>query len=286
MSGSGSAIGERLARWLSAALTALGRRLPTDRGQWVEAMLAERQSVPGGWRRAGWVAGAFPVLIAEVVAMVMTVRWAVVGGVAAVAGLMVPVFVRYPQVGQGSGTPLYLGLTAVLLAGYVAATFAITRRFPGVARDAAVAGGIAALLWTLGTPAGGRYHTEGSMAMLYGIGLAVAFAGPPILVAARRARRGAPLERGVLIGAATGMYAALVNLIGGLILVQALPARVPMDDDVLARHHTPAEILGANVGEDLVLYVLLLLAWPVAGALLGLLGSALAGSTRRQRLST
>jgi len=59
-----------------------------------------------------------------------------------------------------------------------------------------------------------------------------------------------------------------------------------MDDDLLARHHTPAEILGANVGEDLVLYVLLLLAWPVAGALLGLLGSALAGSTRRQQLST
>jgi hypothetical protein len=283
---SGSTIGDRVARWLSAALATVGRGLPKNRGQWVEAMLAERQSVPGGWRRAGWVAGAVPVLIAEVVAMGTTVRWAVVGGVAAVAGLMVPVFVRYPQVGQGAGTPIYLGLTAVLLAGYLAATFAITRRFPGVARDAAVAGVAAALLWTLGTPAGARYDVDGATALVYGTGLAIAFAGPPILVAARRARRGAPLERGVLIGAATGMYAALVNLIGGLILVQALPGRVPMDDDVLARHHTPAEILGANVGEDLVLYVLLLIAWPVAGALLGLVASALAGSTRRQQLST
>ena len=174
MSGSGSATGDRVARWLSATLAALGRRLPKDRAQWVEAMLAEGQSVPGGWRRAGWVAGAIPVLIAEVVAMVTTVRWAVVGGVAAVAGLMVPVCVRYPQVGQGAGTALYLGLTAVLLAGYVAATFAITRRFPGIARDAFVAGGIAALLWTLGTPAGARYDLDGTMGVLYGIGLALA----------------------------------------------------------------------------------------------------------------
>jgi hypothetical protein len=90
----------------------------------------------------------------------------------------------------------------------------------------------------------------------------------------------------VLTGAATGMYAALANLIGGLILVLALPGRVPMDDDVLARHHTPADILGANVGEDLVVYVFLLIAWPVAAAFLGMLASAVAGSTRRQQLST
>jgi hypothetical protein len=283
--------GERVARWLSAALASVGRRLPAERGQWVEAMLAESQSVPEGWRRTGWVAGAVPVLIAEVVSMGAsstggTVRWATVGAVAAVGGLLVPVFVRYPQVGQGAGTPLYLGVTAVLLAGYLAATFALTRRAPGVARDAAVAGLAAAALWTLGTPAGGRYHLQGSIGVLYGIGLAVAFAGPPILAAARRARRGATLERGVLTGAATGMYAALANLIGGLILVLALPGRVPMDDDVLARHHTPADILGANVGEDLVVYVFLLIAWPVAAAFLGMLASAVAGSTRRQQLST
>ena len=173
------------ARRLSAAVARLSRRLPEERRQWVEAVLAEAGSVPGRWRRAAWVAGAVRVLLVEVAMIASrsawTVRLVVVGAVAAVLGLLVPVFAHYPQVGQGSGAPLYAGLTAVLLAAYVVATFRLTRTAPMAARDGLLAGVVAALVWTLGLPAGGLYHVQGPLALLYGLGLAAAFAGPAIV---------------------------------------------------------------------------------------------------------
>jgi hypothetical protein len=318
-------------------LTRVSRRLPTARREWVEAILAETDSVPGRWGRASWVAGAFPVLIAQIAEVVTmnasrsawTLRMVVVGAVAAVAGLVAVVFDRYPQAGEGAGTVLYIGLTMVVLAAYLVATFRLTsgRLTPAHGRSASSragqlpavalgAGLLSALVWTLGTPAGGLYHVDGPLVALYAIGLAVAFAGPPAVAGAivtRRTEAGASadgrsassrasadgrsassrasadgrsassraVEQGIVAGAAAGMFAALANLIGGLILVVALPGRVPMDTDVLARHHTAQDILGANVGEDLVLYVGLLLAWPVAGALLAALAGAATGLRAR-----
>ncbi len=118
---------------------------------------------------------------------------------------------------------------------------------------------------------------SGSGTLLYGSLIA-------LLAGAHVARRTGAVEQGLLAGTATGMYAALANLIGGLILVLALPGRVPFDSDVLRRHHTPAAILGANVGEDLVLFIGLLLVWPLVGLVLGAAGSGFATLARPGRV--
>lgn len=198
-----------------------------------------------------------------------------VAAVAAVATLTTVVIRRYPQAASGPGTLLYGSLLALLLAGYLAATVQLTRISPVGVRCALPAGLVTAALWTLATPAGSRYHLSPTwLATLYAAGLVVAFTAPPLLVAGYLTRRTGAVGQGILAGAATGMYAALVNLIGGLALVLAMPERVPFDSDVLIRHNTAADILGANVGEDLVLFIALLLIWPLAGALLGVAGSA------------
>ncbi|HKD97169.1 MAG TPA: hypothetical protein VKB69_06135, partial [Micromonosporaceae bacterium] len=204
------------------------------------------------------------------------VRVAVISAVAAVAVLAFVVVDRYPQVGQGAGTPLYVGLTVLLLSAYVVATYTLTRVDRVAATWGLVAGVLGAALLTLGMPAGGTYHVSGPLLLVYGAGLVAAFAGPPAVVAALVTRRDRSVQRGILAGAATGMYAALANLVGVLVLVMALPGRVPMDSDVLALHHTAADILGANVGEDLAVYVALLLGWPVVAVVLATAASSLA----------
>jgi hypothetical protein len=95
---------------------------------------------------------------------------------------------------------------------------------------------------------------------------------PALLAGRLSAWRTGMVEQAVLAGAATGAVAALANLVGGLVLVLALPGRVPTDSDVLAHHHAPDAILGANVGDDLVVFILLLLAWPVVGTAFGAIG--------------
>jgi hypothetical protein len=206
---------------------------------------------------------------------------AVVGAAAAVAVLTAVVIRQYPQAASGAGAPLYGSVLALLLAGYVVATVLLTRTGPDVARYALVGGLVSAALWTLAIPAGSLYRVSPAwLAGLYYAGLAAAFLGPPLLVAASLARRTGAAEPGILAGAATGMYAALSNLVGGLVLVLAMPERVPFDSDVLARHHTAADILGANVGEDLVLFIGLLVVWPLIGAVAGAVGTATALARR------
>lgn len=183
---------------------------------------------------------------------------------AAVAALTAMVGNRYPQVFDGAGTPIFVALLVMLLAGYAVATWLL----PRTAGPALIGGVAAAALWTAGTPAGSTYHLHGGWpTVLYGAALVAAFAGPPAVVAALAARR-RDIPAGIAAGALAGGYAALANLIGGLILVMALPGRVPADSDVLARYHTAAEILGANVGEDLAGFVMLMIGWPAAGLLI------------------
>jgi len=336
-------------RAVVALVERVGRLLPADRREWVEALLAEAASAPDR-RRLGWVlGGGFAVLAREVMRGVVRMRpWGFLGLVAAV--LLVPVALvpsvgpvplaatvfavlclsggavllrgrgarwpwpargrgapgvqvavtaavvlvavltsvvvrRYPEAAAGSGAPLYGTLLALLLAGYLVATAVVTRADPVGAREALVAGVLSAGLWTLGMPAGSRYDVSSpALAALYGVALAVVFAVPPLLVAGLRIHRDGAVEQAVLAGAATGMFAALTNLLGGLALVLALPERVPFDSDVLAGHHTAAAILAANVGEDLVAFIGLLLLWPLAGAALAAVaGAAATTGLRRYR---
>jgi hypothetical protein len=215
-------------------------------------------------------------------------RWAVaahaviVGALIAVVALTFVVVARYPQVVTGSGTPIFATLLVVILTGYLAATLLLTRTLTAAVRYALPAGLTTAMLWTLEKPAGGTYHvTQPWLYALYLVGLVVAFAGGPLVAGTLVARRTGALETGVATAAATGMYAALANLIGGLVLVMLLPEYVPFDSDVLRRHHTPASILGANVGENLVVFIGLLVLWPLVGMILGTVGGALGAISRR-----
>ena len=204
--------------------------------------------------------------------------------VAAVAALTAVVIGRYPEAASGSGAPLYGTLLALLLAGYLVVSVLLARTDPVAARHALVAGLVSGALWTLGAPAGARYDVSSPwLGVLYGAGLVVALVAPPLLVAVRPTRRDGAVERGVLAGAATGMYAALANLLGGLALVLALPERVPIDSAVLARHDTAAAILAASVGEDLVSFVGLLLLWPIAAAGLAAVAGGLRSGLRHHR---
>jgi hypothetical protein len=208
-------------------------------------------------------------------------RIAVLGAAIVVAVLTIAVGARYPQAFDGPGTPIFVALLVLLLAGYATVTWWSTRNGPLIAGSALIGGVIAAVLWTLGRPAGGTYDLHsGWPTVLYTVGLVVAFAGPPAIVAASVARRH-DTAAGVVAGALTGAYAALANLIGGLVLVMAMPGRVPADSDVLARYHTTAEILGANVGEDLAGFVLAMIGWPAAALLIGIIASVLARSIRQ-----
>ena len=60
-----------------------------------------------------------------------------------------------PQVFYGKGTPIFIALLVLLLAGYATATWLLTRAGAPVAGPALVCGVIAAALWTVGRPAGG-----------------------------------------------------------------------------------------------------------------------------------
>jgi hypothetical protein len=314
---------EAVLRTLIRVVNRVGRVLPDERREWLEALIAETTQAPGRWSRLGWVLGGLAVIAKEVSAVLwfvpavlvvpavlapsvglvplvvttlfglgamVVLRRAPVRGrvpvvliaaVAAVAVLSAVVIRRYPQAAAGAGAPLYGSVLALLLAGYLVAAVLLARVGRDVARYAFVGGLASAALCTLCAPAGSLYHL--SPAWLNGIyhaGIAAAFLGPPLLVAAYLARRQGSAELGILAGAATGMYAALANLIGGLVLVLALPERVPFDSDVLIRNHTAADILGANVGEDLVLYIGLLVIWPLIAAIAGAGGAATALARR------
>jgi hypothetical protein len=212
-------------------------------------------------------------LARELVMTRATIRTVVAGLVLAVGLLVGLVLHRYPEAGSGSGTAIYSTLLTLLLAGYVLATVLLTRRYTVGAGYGLVAGLGTAALWTLAVPAGGAYHVDQPwLSALYGLGLVLVFTVPALLAGLLSARRTGMVEQAVLAGTATGMVAALANLAGGLVLVLALPGRVPTDSDVLAGHHTPDAILAANVGEDLVVFILLLIAWPVVGTALGAIG--------------
>lgn len=270
-----------MTRALVALLTLACRALPDDRREWVEALASEAVAVPPGARRIGWLLGSFPLLARELVMTRAAIRTVVAGLVLVVAVLTRLVIDRYPEVVSGGGTVLYSTLLSVALAGYVVATVLLTRRHAVGAGYGLVAGLVTAVLWTLGLPAGGAYHPGSPwLGALYGLGLVLVFTVPAVLAGLRSARRTGMVEQGVLAGAATGVVAALTNLVGGLVLVLVLPDRVPPDSDVLATHHTPAAVLGANVGEDLVVFILLLVVWPVVGTALGTLGAAVAGTRR------
>jgi len=211
-----------------------------------------------------------------------TDRWAwplraiMAGALGVTVVLVAAVIEQYPQAVSGSGTPIYATMLSLVLAGYAVATVLLTRVDLLAVRWAMPAGLVAAVLWTLGMPVGGAYRLSMPwLDLFYAVGLVVAFTAAPVVAAAMVARRTGAVERVVLTGAATGMYAALANLIGGLILVLVLPGRVPLDPSVLNHYHTPTDILGASVGEDLVPYVLLLLGWPLVGTFLGIIGNAI-----------
>jgi hypothetical protein len=214
-------------------------------------------------------------------------RIAVFGAAIAVAALTIAVGTHYPQVFDGAGTPIFVALLVLLLAGYATATWLLTRTGSAIAGPALIGGVIAAALWTVGAPAGGTYDMRnGWPTVLYTIGLVLAFAGPPAIAAAFVARRH-DLAAGIAAGALTGGYAALANLVGGLILVMAVPGRVPADSDVLAHYHTATEILGANVGEDLAGFIMLMIGWPAAGLLISTIASVLGrASSHRPTPST
>lgn len=273
--------GGDVTRALVALLMLAGRALPADRREWVEALASEAGSVPPGAHRVGWLLGSLPLITRELVMTRAAIRTVVAGLVLAVGVLTTLVIDRYPEVASGRGTPLYTTLLGVVLAGYVLATVLLTRRYAVGAGYGLVAGLATAVLWTVGLPAGGAYHPGSPwLGALYGLGLVLVFTVPAVLAGLRSVRRTTMVEQGVLAGAATGAVAALTNLVGGLVLVLVLPERVPADSDVLATHHTPDAILGANVGEDLVLFILLLVVWPVVGTALGTLGGAVAGMRR------
>jgi len=218
-----------------------------------------------------------------------TIAWpprvAVVTAAIAVIALAVRVCQIYPQVLRGAGTSLYIGLLATVLAAYTFVTWLLTSAGRSIAGPALIGGATAAALWTAALPAGAMYSTPGGWpTALYAIGLTVAFAAPAAIVAAVVTRQRDAMW-GSLAGALTGGYAAVANLVGGLILVMALPNRVPADSDVLARYHTPSDILGATVGEDLAVFVALMIAWPIVGLLVGLAASAAVTDRRRPTAS-
>jgi hypothetical protein len=275
-----------------AALVMLaGRLLPTGRREWIEALVAESRAVPNGYRRLTWLLGCLPVLAKEVLRMRPTrspwlPRIGMVAAVLAVAVLTVANMIRYPAITAGVGTVIYSTLLVVMLAVDLGLTVLLTRTGSPAVRYGMLAGLVTAALWTAGTPAGNRLHLSAPwLDALYNAGLVLVFTAPLCLAGWLVARRTGALEQGVLTGIMTGVYAAVANLIGGLVLVIALPERVPFDSDVLRHHHTPADILAGNVGEDLVVFIGLLLIWPMLGALLGTLGGAL-GSMPRTRVAT
>ncbi|OLB75251.1 MAG: hypothetical protein AUI14_21380 [Actinobacteria bacterium 13_2_20CM_2_71_6] len=225
----------RMVRALTRSIIVLSGVLPVERRQWVEALTSEAASVPAGRRRLAWLLGSFAVLIREVGRMLRTV----VAALVAVGVLLGVVAWRYPEAVSGAGTPIYGTLLVLLLAGYLVATVRLTRAGTAPMRYGMLAGLVAAVLWTLGNPAGGTYDVSMPwLRVLYDVGLVLAFTVAPVVAAALAVRRTPAVEHGVLAGAVTGMTAALVNLIGGLVLVLVLPGRVPFDSDVLRRHHT------------------------------------------------
>ncbi len=212
-------------------------------------------------------------------------RVAMVAAVLAVAVLTMANMIRYPAITSGIGTVIYSALLVAVLAVDLGVTVVLTRTGSPAVRYGMLAGLVTAALWTLGTPAGNRYHlTAPWLGALYDAGLVVVFTAPLCLAGWLVARRTGALDQGVLAGMLTGVYASVANLLSGLVLVIAMPQRVPFDSDVLRHHHTPADILAGNVGEDLVVFIGLLLIWPVLGALLGTLGGAL-GTASRARVA-
>jgi len=276
---------------VAAFVMLAGRLLPTGRREWVEALVAESRAVPDGYRRLAWLLGSLPILVKEVLRMRLTgnpwlPRIAMVAAVLAVAVLTVANMIRYPAITSGFGTVIYSTLLVVVLAVDLGLTVLLTRAGSPAVRYGMLAGLVTAALWTLGTPAGNKFHVSAPwLDALYNAGLVAVFTVPLCVAGWFVARRTGALEQGVLTGIMTGAYAAVANLIGGLILVIALPGRVPFDSDVLRHHQTPADILAGNVGEDLVVFIGLLLLWPMLGALLGTLGGAL-GAAPRTRPAT
>jgi hypothetical protein len=250
---------------LAAAVRALGRARP----EWTEAVLAEAMAVPAGRERRAWLLGAVWMALRQPSGG-RYARPLVLAGIVATGALTLTVIMRYPYVASGAGTVIYTTLLVVALAGYL--LFALRISVPG----GTLAGVLAGALLTLGMPAGSGYRlTPSGLELGYRVALVLAVLALPALAAARTARRTGRYEDGLLAGMWSGMVAALVNLVAGLALVLLLPSRVPMDSDVLRRAHTAADILAGNVGEQLVVYIGLLVVWPVFAGALGTAGSAL-----------
>jgi hypothetical protein len=214
-------------------------------------------------------------------AAVAAPRLVTIAGVVAAALLVTYVVVRYPAAASGDGGPVYLTLTAVLLAGYALTAVLLTRR-AGHARRAELgavlrrgtAYGAAAgvLAWTAAVPFGGI--TAGHVWVLdalYRLAVLAVVVATAAVVATR--------TRNAVAGLWTGMVGALTLFLLGVGASAAFAGRLPVDSDVLA--HRPAtaattEILGANVGETVVVYVLALVAGPLLGAVAGSVGQAIA----------
>jgi hypothetical protein len=254
---------------IDALLIAL---LQGARSAWAEAILAEARVVEPGWARTAWLWGGVKTMLREAsMHELRLVRFAAIVPAGVVIALSATILLRYPRAAGGDGGILYSAILALLLAGYLAAAWLLTsgEALPGrvaALRRATVAGDAAAVVLAFGL----NFST--ATRVWY---LAVAVTLPPLIAAFTVVRSTGRLETGILTGAWTGMTAAMANLMLGMVLILALPSRVPMDSDVLRHNNTAADILAANIGESLVGYILFLAAGPALGVLFGLLGTAM-----------
>jgi len=209
----------------------------------------------------------------------MPVRWGAWFGIAAAAFLVAYTVWRYPAAAGGGGGPIYLSLVTVLLLGYAAASWWVTRGRAGGHRGtqfgvvAAVVAGLAAMPYGL---------TIARVAVLPLAFLAVLVL---LTIAAIKAVRdsGSPVQA-LIAGGWAGALAALGAFIWGMAMAVAAPQRLAVDPSVAASHGG-ADLIAANLGEQSVIYILGLIAGPMLGVFAAVIGMVIA-SAKRPRQST
>src|SRR5436190_4826259 len=119
---------DRLTRMLTGLVRCVARLLDKQRRDWVHALLAEVDDVPGPSSRLAWLGGGLWLVVREVVMN------RIIQALAFAAGAVGLVWIGWPGASTNSATPVILPVWAMdvgfllILAGYVAGLLVLTSR--------------------------------------------------------------------------------------------------------------------------------------------------------------